>query len=145
MGLCWSKRIDLESIEYESTQVFVLPVSKGKVLKVYDGDTITLGFVFNNTVFRTQVRLLGIDTPEIKSTNEEEKRKALHAREALKYLVLDRVVELQNTKMEGKWGRLLADVYLDTLHVNRRMLEMGHGVPYDGGKKVAVWGDVASV
>ena len=59
--------MNLETITYESTVEYIPNVREGKVIKVYDGDTITVGFYNTGdpTPYRISVRLLGIDTPEV--------------------------------------------------------------------------------
>ena len=133
------KEVDWTIVKSEDTTPFVLPVRLGKVVKVYDGDTFTLAFVFNGILHRTQVRMLGIDTPEIRGSSEVEKTRAKAARSELQRLILDKMVELSNTKMEAKWGRLLADVWVDGVHVNAHMLREGFAVPYDGTTKTEIW------
>ena len=83
--------------------------------------------------------MLGIDTPEIRGSSEVEKTRAKAARSELQRLILDKMVELSNTKMEAKWGRLLADVWVDGVHVNAHMLREGFAVPYDGTTKTETW------
>ena len=59
----------LDSISYNDTTPFVYPIRYGKVIKVYDGDTITIAARLPNTdgpIYRFSVRLNGIDTPEIR-------------------------------------------------------------------------------
>jgi len=80
------------------------------------------------------VRLNGIDTPEIKGKNEDEKRSAQIAKQALENLILHRDVVLKNTQTE-KYGRILADVYIGELNLNKWMLDNKYAVPYDGGTK----------
>lgn len=56
-------------IKWEDTVEFKFPVPSGKVIKVYDGDTITIASKMpydNSPLYRFHVRLNGIDTPEIK-------------------------------------------------------------------------------
>lgn len=144
MGLCFSKvplkpsknkDILLEDVRLEDTTPYSPPVTVGKVVDVYDGDTCTVAFQLNGQWYHTKLRLLGIDTPEIRGSPADVKVKAFAARDALSELVLGKVVELKNAKMEKKWGRLLADIYIGSLHVNKYMLDNGYGVPYDGGTK----------
>ncbi len=123
---------------------FIIPIESGKVVKVYDGDTITVEskISFNGKIieesplYKISVRLLGIDTPEIKGKSEDEKIKAKQAKEALQNLILDKNVNFKNNQTE-KYGRLLADVYLteNNLHVNNWMIENNYAKKYDGGKK----------
>lgn len=134
------KEKDLSSIEYKDTSPFSVPLKKGKVVKVYDGDTITvancLPIIDDNTIYRFSVRLNGIDTPEIKGKNEDEKTAAKNARDALSSLILHKEVILKNVSTE-KYGRLLADVYFNDLHLNQWMIDQRYAVKYDGGHKTS--------
>jgi endonuclease YncB( thermonuclease family) len=106
---------------------------------VYDGDTITIASKMpyeNSPLFRFNVRLNGIDTPEIKSKNENEKLLAKKARDSLSQLIIHKNITLQNVKNE-KYGRILADVYLDDLHLNKWMIDQHFAVEYDGKTKKA--------
>jgi endonuclease YncB( thermonuclease family) len=62
-------------------------------------------------LYRLSVRLNGIDTPEIKGKNDDEKEAAKAARNALSNLIYGKQIRLENIKSE-KYGRILADVYL---------------------------------
>ena len=133
----------LETVVYNETRPFVPDVRFGKVVKVYDADTITVanrisldgGNTYSTEIYRFNVRLNGIDTPEIKSTNPATKALAVNARDALRYLILDKVVQLSNVSTD-KYGRLLADVYFETLHINQWLLDKKYATPYAGGTKV---------
>ena len=128
------------NIEWKDTKPFVVPLNGGHVIKVYDGDTITvankLPIYHCNDMFRFSVRLNGIDTPEIKGKNEDEKEAAKVAKNALSEKILHKYVILKNISTE-KYGRLLADVYLGNLHLNKWMLDNRYAVSYDGGTKIA--------
>ena len=127
----------LETINYTDTIPFVPPITSGKVIKVYDGDTITIASKLpydNSPVYRFSVRLLGIDSPEIKSKTSTEKQLALTSRDALSNIIMDKIIRLKNVSTE-KYGRVLADVYLDDLHINQWMLDNHYAIPYDGGTK----------
>lgn len=127
----------LHNIEYKHTIPFVPPIHYGKVIKVYDGDTITIASVLPNTtepIYRFSVRLNGIDTPEIKGKTPEERELAKHARDALAEKIYGKFVELKNVETE-KYGRILADVYIDDEHINKWLIESNFAVPYDGGTK----------
>ena len=127
----------LNEIEYKDTTVFTFPIKYGKVVKVYDGDTITIAAKFPNTegpIYRFSVRLNGIDTPEVKGKSVAERDLAKHARAALHELLYGKIVELRNVANE-KYGRILADVYVGDVHVNQWMITENFAVSYDGGKK----------
>ena len=131
--------IRMENIHWNDTIEFTYPITAGHVIKVYDGDTITIASKMpyeNSPLFRFSVRLNGIDTPEIKSKNETEKILAKKARDSLSQLIMNKHVTLQNVKNE-KYGRILADVYLGELHLNKWMIDQSFGVEYDGKTKQA--------
>lgn len=117
---------------------FVPPVTGGEVIRVYDGDTITIASAVpglaNSDVYQFSVRLNGIDTPEMKTTNADEKQVATMARDALREKILNKNVELRNVSTE-KYGRLLAEVYHNGLHLNKWLVDSRFAVPYDGGTK----------
>lgn len=124
-------------IQWKDCIPFVPPIVSGYVIKVYDGDTITIAAKLpypESPLYRFPVRLNGIDTPEIKGKDEDEKKSALLAKHALENLILNKTVLLKNTTTE-KYGRILADVYLDDLHLNQWMLDNKYAVPYSGGTK----------
>jgi len=124
-------------INYKDAVKFVPPVKEGVVVKVYDGDTITIASrlpYLDSPIYRFQVRLNGIDSPEIKGSNEDEKLAAVYAKNEMIHLVMNKTVQLKNVGTE-KYGRLLADVYVGDLHVNQWMLDNKFAVPYGGGTK----------
>jgi endonuclease YncB( thermonuclease family) len=128
----------LENVEYNNTTKYIPAVTYGKVIKVYDGDTITIAAYIDSdpsVIYRFSVRLNGIDSPEIKGKTETEKKLAKQSRDALNNLIYGKIVKLENISME-KYGRLLAIVMCDSINVNNWMLENKYAVPYDGGKKI---------
>jgi len=135
---CFKRHIPVVGvIKWDDTVPFVVPVSGGEVIKVYDGDTITIAAKMpfkGSPLYRLPVRLIGIDTPEIKGKSEDEISVAKEARDALSALILHKNIVLKNVATE-KYGRILADVYLDELHINKWLIEQRFAVKYDGGTK----------
>jgi endonuclease YncB( thermonuclease family) len=124
-------------IQYEDTIKFIPPIKSGVVIKVYDGDTITIASklpFLDSPIYRFSVRLLGIDCPEIKGKDDNECQCAQLAKKELTDMIMNKVVRLENIQTE-KYGRLLADVYLDNLHINKHMIDKRLAVCYDGTKK----------
>jgi endonuclease YncB( thermonuclease family) len=123
--------IPLPTIEWKDTQAFVPPICEGQVIKVYDGDTITIAakLPYNDSLlYRFSIRLNGIDSPEIKGNSEDEKTAAQVSKLALENLILHKYVVLKNKSTE-KYGRILADVYIvyeknEKLHNPSTMLRM---------------------
>lgn len=129
--------VSLENVEYADTKIFIPPIHNGKVVKVYDADTITVAnrlSEYSPEVFRFNVRLLGIDTPEIKSKNATTKTRGIDARDTVKDMIFGKIVRLENVSLE-KYGRLLADVYIGDIHLNQWLLDNHYAVKYDGGTK----------
>ena len=116
---------------------FVPPVTSGKVIKVYDGDTITIASrlpIANSPIYKFPVRLMGIDSPEIKGKSEAEITLAKKSRDALNELIFGKTVTLRDVGTE-KYGRLLANVFIGNIHVNKWMLDNNYAIEYDGGTK----------
>lgn len=130
---------DGSDIKWEDTIEFTFPIKGGRVIKVYDADTITIASKLpydESPMYRLSVRLNGIDTPEIKGkgVSEEEKEAAKIARDYVSNLVLNKVVRLENIESE-KYGRILADVFIGDIHLNELLIKERYAVSYDGGTK----------
>ena len=119
-----------------------------KVLKVVDGDTVDVDIVLGFGIVLTdeRVRVMGIDTPESRTSDRVEDLFGEAAKARLKELMKG-TVKLITTEdksgedMKGKFGRVLGDfeVY-DAKHdrwatVSDIMVEEGHAVAYFGGSK----------
>ena len=121
--------------DIETAKPFVAPIEPyGTVVKVYDGDTITVVAKLQlqgSPYYKFSIRLAGIDTPEIRGANREA---AIEARDALANKIMHKKVEITNVKTE-KYGRLLADIHIDGLHINQWLINEGYAKPYFGGKK----------
>ena len=139
-ALCNSiSQLDMEDITWDDTVPFTFPIKGGKVIKVYDGDTLIIASKLpykNSPIYRLSVRLNGIDTPEMKGKDisDEERIAAKNARDFVSNLVLNKYVKLENISNE-KYGRILADVYYKDIHLNELLLKEKYAVPYDGGTK----------
>jgi micrococcal nuclease len=130
---------DGSDIKWEDTIPFTFPITGGRVIKVYDADTITIAskLPYNESpMYRLSVRLNGIDTPEIKGkdVSDEEKEAAKVARDFVYNLVFNKFVRLENVQSE-KYGRILADVYIGDIYLNELLINQRYAVKYDGGTK----------
>jgi len=135
MGCGTSKEMTKQEIK--KLPVYIPTLYNITVIKVYDGDTITISATisrFSKIYYKFSVRFRGIDTPEMKTKSLDEKAAAIAARDALSNKILNKKILLKDIKYD-KYGRLLADVYLNSLCLNNWMLENNYGVAYDGGTK----------
>ena len=116
-----------------------------KIKKVLDGDTIDviidLGFDLAKT---ERVRIAGVDTPEKRTRDLEEKALGLDATNWLKEKLTETIKgdeELTiRTELKGgvgKYGRLLGWLYVgdSAVSLNQLMIQEGYAWPYDGGSK----------
>lgn len=128
----------LQGITLNDTVPFVPPIDSGLVVKVYDGDTITIAQslpIANSPIYNFHVRLNGIDTPEIKGKTPREKELAKIARDALCNKIFGKMVILKNVSTE-KYGRILADVYLNDENLSEWMVNNQYAIAYSGGTKI---------
>ena len=108
--------------------------------RVIDGDTvdatIDLGF---DTWKKTRIRFYGINTPESRTRDLEEKKRGL----AAKYRLIE-ILKANDNKFVlqshgvGKYGRCLGELFVETLgetSVQETLINEGHGVAYFGGKR----------
>lgn len=137
----------------------------GKVVYVYDGDTVHIVFKINNELVKFNCRLSGIDSPEIAPKNisdvklkKEEELSAIKCRNYLISLVVITPVEKEimnknevkvicakSTRLVwvkcqefDKYGRLLVELYDDPSSIksfNQDMIEKKYAIGYDGGTK----------
>lgn len=106
-----------------------------KIIKVVDGDTvdamIDLGF---KTYVKKRIRLFGINTPECRTRDKHEKVRGLAAKERLKELLLCDNINLISHGV-GKFGRVLGEIVIGDINVNKQLVTEGHAVEYYGGRR----------
>ena len=113
---------------------------RATIRRVVDGDTVdvTLDLGFN-ILYNSRIRLLGIDTPESRTRDLEEKARGLAAKDRVKELCpVGSSVILKTTKDgRGKFGRILGEIFVSGIvqSINQLLVEEGHAVEYFGGKK----------
>lgn len=135
------KPITIDMVEYSDCTPFVANITTGRVVKVYDGDTITVatnnvnGHV-SDTFYRFSVRIRGIDCPEIRTKNATEKECAKIAKKAVIDTVYHKIVTLTNVSYD-KYGRILADVSIGDVSVSKMLLDKRLAVSYNGGTKAS--------
>ena len=112
-----------------------------QVHKVVDGDTIDanidLGF---NVSLAKRVRLAGIDTPESRTRNLEEKKLGLESKEWLKKALegaKDILIKTELPDSTEKYGRIIGHLFINDQEtsLNNQMIAEGYALEYEGGKK----------
>ena len=113
---------------------------KINILKAIDGDTtdadIDLGF---DVTIKKRIRFMGINTPESRTRDLEEKQYGLAAKARLKELLENgETLSLRTAidkKARGKYGRILGTIFADGINLNDLLIEEGHAIEYFGGTK----------
>ena len=109
-----------------------------EVTRVVDGDTvdvdIDLGF---GMIYKKQrVRMMGIDTPESRTRNLEEKYYGKLSKAHLQKILSEGNIQLLSHD-KGKFGRILGELFIgDSVYsINQQMIDEHHAVPYFGQSK----------
>jgi len=106
-----------------------------KLERVVDGDTVDalvdLGF---DTWKKVRIRMMGMNAPESRTRDLEEKKKGLAAKDRLIELLSDGTFILQSHGV-GKYGRCLGTLWVEDIDVNKTLINEGHAVEYYGGKR----------
>jgi len=109
------------------------------VTRVVDGDTIDvildLGF---SVLHKCRVRLYGIDTPESRTKDEDEKARGKLAAKYLEDSINNGTEIILRSKLKdskGKYGRVLGEIIVDNININQSMIEKYLAVQYTGQSK----------
>ena len=118
---------------------------KIKLDRVIDGDTIDaeidLGFDIS---VKKRIRFVGLNTPESRTRDLEEKAKGLAAKDRVRQLLEGTNTIQLNSHGIGKYGRVLGELHIDVVDgqdkvtlesVNELLIKEGHAVEYHGGKR----------
>lgn len=113
-----------------------------KVVKIIDGDTVDvdIDLGFGVWLHKERVRLYGIDTPESRTRDLEEKKYGLAAKDFLTGMLDDDQIILKTHKDKtGKFGRILGELWRTSNYtdksINTYMIEKHHAVAYYGQSK----------
>ena len=130
----------LENIQDEKIPKFSLKGKEffAKCVKVYDGDTCHLIFYYNSKLSRFVCRMEGYNSAELRTNDEDERIKAIEAKNKLSDFILNKVVLIKCGDFD-MYGRLLTTIYLLEENkipwlasINMLMVEQGYGKEYNG-------------
>ena len=111
---------------------------EGKVVKVYDGDTVHIVFPLTDSepdrLYKWNCRLINVDTPELRTKNLKEKEFGKQVRDYLKEKILNKVVTVTCNDFD-KYGRLLVEIHYQEENINNWLIENGYAKQYGGGTK----------
>lgn len=115
-----------------------------KILRVVDGDTVDvdIDLGFGMWMHKERVRMMGIDTPESRTSDKVEKQFGLASKNRLKELlpigslqILKTEIDKSGEDAKGKFGRILGDFLVEEKRATEILIEEGHAVPYHGQSK----------
>jgi|TARA_B100000035_G_scaffold293015_1_gene282128 micrococcal nuclease len=126
-----------------------------EITKVLDGDTIDVLIDLGFDLYKKErVRIAGVDTPEKRTRDLEEKALGIDATNWLKDKLDgaisgadDLVIRTELVGGVGKYGRLLGWLYIgdSTVSLNEQMIEEGYAWSYDGGTKQKNFEDLREI
>lgn len=110
-----------------------------QVTNVHDGDTVSANIlIWPQIVIDTNIRLKGIDTPEISSKSRCEKDLAIKARDFLDQTIKSskKCILIDPNTTETKYaGRFGGDIICDGVDISNLLIKNGYAKPYNGRKK----------
>jgi len=112
---------------------------KCKIVKVIDGDTadVDIDLGFGVWLKKQRIRFYGVDTPESRTSDKEEKVYGLMAKEfVLSHLPIGSTQVLRTRKDgKGKYGRILGEFVIDDTTLNQLLIDTHNAVAYFGQSK----------
>jgi len=100
-----------------------------KLDRIIDGDTvdviIDLGFDIH---FKSRIRLFGIDAPEVRTRNADEKVKGFAAKDRLTELLPENFTIRTVLDKKGKFGRVLGTLVVGDVNINELLVSEGHAI-----------------
>ena len=108
---------------------------KAKLIKVIDGDTVDLMVDLGFDMWhKIRVRLDGINTPESRTRDKKEKKLGLEAKEFTKNFLTGKEI-IVHTNKQGKFGRFLANLYVNGQNLADALIENNLAREYHGEKR----------
>ena len=98
---------------------------KARCISVFDGDSVTLDIDlgFNMIMHNQKIRLLGINTPEVRGSDRLD---GLVSRDRLRELIEGKdIIMVSHRDRSGKYGRWLATIYANETNVNQLLIDEG--------------------
>ena len=117
---------------------------KALINRIVDGDTVDIDIDLGFGIWMKdeRVRVMGIDTPESRTSDRLEKIFGLAAKERLKELIPEGSIQILKTEVDkdgedakGKFGRILGDFIVDGYRITEILVDEGHAVEYHGQSK----------
>ena len=113
-----------------------------KIIRVIDGDTVDVDIDLGFAVWlkKQRIRLYGVDTPESRTSDKEEKKYGLKAKAFVVQHLPQGSKQVLRTRLDkkGKFGRILGEFVIDKTTINVDLVDQLHAVPYTGQSKIEI-------
>ncbi|MEN0087646.1 MAG: thermonuclease family protein [Pseudomonadota bacterium] len=128
---------DASQPKLSQTTSYVVGAYSAYVLSAHDGDSLRAQvMVWPSQLMEATIRLRGVDTPELNSKCEAERRLAQRARDFVRSHIVGQAVTLTDVSKGKYYGRVIASVTLhDGGSLGDMLLREGLGLAYNGGKR----------
>ena len=115
-------------------EIDVFSLTSDQIVDVYDGDTFKIDLPSQHPLFGDDlsIRVLGIDTPEMKGTSDEIKALANQAKNRTQELLREADLIVLKNLERGKYFRVVAEVWIDGESLGETLKEEGLAKDYDG-------------
>ena len=117
---------------FESPHKQIVENFMATVIKVHDGDTITLQW--EERTFNFPLRIINIDAPELNVKGGAEAKS--HLQELIENEEVEIIID-PNQRTE-KWGRVLGDVLSKGLKMSEEMINSGHALPFERRREAQI-------
>ena len=111
-----------------------------KIIEIIDGDTVKVDIDvgFNIWMNNMVIRLLGIDSPESRTSDPIEKSFGILSKQRLAEILPISSIQTVQTTIDDKYGRILGDFIINKESVSACLMRDGYAVPYNGQNKADV-------
>ena len=111
-----------------------------KIVRIIDGDTVDvdIDLGFDVCLVKQRIRLFGVDTPESRTRDAEEKKFGIMAKNFVKGRLPVGSNQVLRTRLDdsrGKFGRILGEFVIEDSTLNRLLIATNNAVPYSGQSK----------
>lgn len=130
------KVVDSNDITYKDTTQFIVPITSGLVVKIYDGDTFTIASKLPydaSPLFRFSVHIRGLLSPDVRSVTPSVRETAKISKTALSSMIYGKIVQLTHIEVD-QCGNLVANVSINGIDINEWMVSNDYSDDYDAGR-----------
>jgi len=130
------KVVESNDITYKDTTQFIVPITSGLVVKIYDGNTFTIASKLPyeaSPLFRFLVHIRGLLSPDVRSVIPSVRETAKISKTALSSMIYGKIVQLTNIEVDH-CGNLVANVSINGIDINGWMVSNDYSDDFNAGR-----------